>query len=372
MDRELGQKIITSLTKFSDKKYAVTNTFGEVIAKSDNFNIEHNVLDTKSQRSLPLKFESKKMGHLYIDEKLTVIKELGSILKSMAELIIHQSYFTQILTSEEKKADQLIYDFLYNDEANLEELKRVFLSFGMDLSKNRLAIFLEIADENFLHLYDREIIEGERERKIARIKRGVKALLSSFYTHHRDNLIYYIGGGNFLILKDMGDNPEDYQEEFKKTMNSLFYNLKNELVTTITLGVGEFKPGLKGIKESFEEARTALRFGKQTWGTGKIFHFDSFGVVAPLFSGVTDGNVTFSHNIIHNLENYPELLSSLRYYFDYDLSLSKTSKKLKIHRNTLVYRLEKISEVTGFDPRVFNEAFQLQLALILDRYKDGN
>lgn len=371
MDRDLAEKIITELVKFSGKKYAVANTFGEVVAKTDDFSIEHSQVDTTSKRAFPIKFESKKLGFLYIDENLNTIKEIGPILRSMAELITHQSYFTEILTSEEKRADQLMYDFLYNEGANLEELKRVFESFNMDLSKNRLAIFLEISDPNYLFLYEKEIIEGERERKIARIKRGIKAVLSSFYTSHRDNICFYIGGSNFLILKDMGDNPKTYQEEFKKTMNSLFYNLKNELMTKITLGVGEYKPGLKGIRESFEEARTALRFGKQTWGEGKIFHFDSFGVVAPLFSGVTEDNISFSHSIIHNLSDYPDLLSSLKYYFDYDLSLSKTAKKLKIHRNTLVYRLEKIAEVTGFDPRVFNDAFQLQLALILDRYKNG-
>lgn len=372
MERNLAERIATELSKFSEKKFALTNTYGEVISKSDNFTIEHDILDTKSKKALPLKFETKKIGFLYVDENMTTIKELGNVLKSMAELIAHQSYFTDILTSEEKRADQLMYDLLYNEEMKAEELKRVFESFGMDLSKNRLAIFLEISDPGYLFLYDKEIVEGERERKIARIKRGIKSVLASFYTHHKDNLCFYIGGNNFLILKDMGENAKDYQEEFKKTMNSLFFNLKNELMTPITIGVGEFKPGVRGIKDSFEEAKTALRFGKQTWGNGKIFHFDSFGVVAPLFSGVTGGNISFSQNIIHSLENYPELLSSLRYYFEYDLSLSKTAKKLKIHRNTLVYRLEKIAEVTGFDPRIFNEAFQLQLALIMEKYSESN
>jgi carbohydrate diacid regulator len=372
MDHELAEKIIGELLRFSDKKYALTNQFGEVLAKTDNFTLDHNPLDIKSKRILPINFESKKIGYLYIDENLALVQESGNILKSMAELIIHQNYFSGILTSDEKRIDQLTYDFFRTESVNANELKQIFNSFDINLSKNRLVILLEVSDPSFLFLEEKEIITGEREKKIIRVKREIKYLLSSFYTHHQDNLVSYLGANYFIILKDMGDNPEDYQEEFKKTLNTLFSNIKNELRADIAIGVGSYKSGILGLKESFDEAQTALRFGKQIWGGGNIFHFDNFGVVAPLFSGVTERNISSSIKIIEKLSAHPELLESLTSYFENDISLSKTAKKLKIHRNTLVYRLEKISEITNLNPRTFNDAFQLQLALILDEYGDKN
>jgi carbohydrate diacid regulator len=286
----------------------------------------------------------------------------------MAELIVHEAFFKEVLSSDEKRQDQLVYDFLNLEGTNLSEFRRSMSTFGIDITRNKLAIYVEIEDPNYLFLEEKEAIEGDRDHKVGKVKREIKNALSSFYTKHRRNLVSYLGGNHFVIFKDMSSDPLAYQEEFKKTLNTLFFNLKSELRTEITVGVGEFKPGLSGLRESFEEARTALRFGRQIWGNGQIYHYDSFGVVAPLFSGVTEENITFSKNIVENLATHPELFESLRIYFEDDLSLSKTAKKLKIHRNTLVYRLERIGEITGFDPRVFNEAFQLQLALILNKY----
>lgn len=368
MDQELAEKIVRELLRFSDKRYALTNQFGEVLAKTDNFNLEHNPLDIKSKRSLPIIFESKKIGYLYIDENLIIIEESGRILKSMAELVIHQNYYSGILNSNGRRIDQLIYEFFRTEEINANEIKKTFNTFGIDLAKNRLVILLEISDPKYLFWEEKEIVIGERDKKINRIKKDIKYLLSSFYTHHQDNIVCYLGTNTFVILKDMGDSPKEYQEEFVKTLNTLFSNLKDELRTEIAIGVGGYKPKVPGLRDSYLEAETALRFGKQIWGGGTIFHFDNFGVVAPLFLGVTEKNITSSKNIFEKLTAHPELQNSLESYFDNDISLSVTAKKLKIHRNTLVYRLEKIAELTGLDPRIFNDAFQLQLAFILKKY----
>jgi carbohydrate diacid regulator len=368
MEQELAEKIIGELLRFSEKKYALTNQYGEVLARTDNFSITHNPLDVKSKRAIPIKFESKRVAYLYIDENLTLVREAGSVLKSMAELIIHQNYYAGILTSDEKRTDQLAYNFFKTEEVSPAEFKQAFNSFGINVSKNRLAIIIEVTDPAYLFLEEREVVSGEREKKITRTKRELKFLLNSFYTHHQDNIICYLGSNTFIILKDMGDDPATYQEEFKKTLNTLFSNISSELRTDLTLGVGSYRTGILGLKESYDEAQTAIRFGKQIWGEGKVFHFDNFGVVAPLFTGVTEKNITYSKEIIEKLTEHLDLLISLRVYFENDISLSKTAKKLKIHRNTLVYRLEKITEITGLDPRVFNDAFQLQIALILNRY----
>lgn len=368
LDRNLAEKIIEELSRFSVKKYAVTTPFGEVLARGENFSIHHNPLDIKGKRSLPLNFDAERVGYLFLDENLAVVQEIGGVLKSMAELIIHQNFYASILTSDEKRVDQLIYDLLKSENADRKEIRQILLSFGIDINENRLAVLVEIADPSFLFLNQKELVVGEREKKIARVKREIRYMLSSFYTHHRNNIVAYLGANNFIILKDMGENPLEYQDEFRKTINSLYYNLKNELRAEITVGVGGFKTSDWPYRESYEEAQTAINFGKQIWGKGKIYHFDSFGVVAPLFSGVTGKNITFSKEIINKLSKYPELLESLRTYFELDISLSKTAKRLKIHRNTLVYRLEKIAEITELDPREFNDAFQLQIALILDKY----
>jgi len=364
----LAEKIIKDLKKFSNKKYAVTNDLGEVFAATKDFSLKHSPLDTKSQRAIKVCYQDKPCGFIYIDEPLKIVRETEDIIKSMAELIIQQAKYTEILTNDEKRIDQIAYDFFYTESIENQDLVKVLNSFEIDITKNRVAIFVEISDSKYLMLFEREVIEGEREKITARAKRGIEAVINSFYTSHSDNLVFYIGYKNFLILKDMGQTPKDYQEDFKKTLGNLHFNLNNELRTKTTIGVGNYKDGLAGLKESFEEAKTALRFGKQIWGENKIYHYDNFGVIAPLFSGASEKNIGFSKKVIKKLNQHEDLLKTLEIYFENNLSLSKTAKKLRIHRNTLVYRLERIEDITDLDPKKFNDAFQLYMAMILGAY----
>lgn len=370
MDIQLANKIVTEVSKFSDIRCAITNDLGEVLAKTNSFDISHPLLNTRSPKASKIRFNNKNLGYLYLDETEQTLKQSAGIIKSMTELIIQQNRHAQMLTSDEKRIDQITYDFLFTDTIESRDYTKIMESFGVNIDANRTAVLLEICDPGYLMLYEREIVEGEREKVIARTKRNLETLLEVFYTQHKNNVIFYLGGKNFLILKDMGDSPADYQDEFKKTLNNLHYNIETELRTKITIGVGDFKEGLEGIKESFTEARTALRFGEQTWGLDKIYHYDNFGVVAPLFSGANKDNIHFSKDIIRKIAKHEGLLETLTTYLDSDLSLTKTSKKLKIHRNTLVYRLNRIDELTSLDPKSFNDAFQLKVALVLDKYHD--
>lgn len=368
MDQVSAEKIINELSKFSKKKFALVGRFGEVLAKTPNFKFDHNPVPIRGNKALPIDVGNRKGGYIYIDEDEKTVREIGKVLKSMAELVLHQTYFAEVLTSDERRIDQIVYDFFNTNRISNDEFVRTLASFGSDFTKAKLVLILEITDPNYFFFYEKEVIEDERERKIARTKRSIRNILDSFYTHHKDNLICYLGKNSFVIFKDMGEKPDKYQEEFKKTLSSLYYALKSDLRTDLTLGVGNFGSELAGIRESLSEAQMAMRYGKQVWGEGKIFHFDNFGVVAPFFSGVTSENTVVSKKIIEILAKHPELLETLKQYFESDLSLSTTSKKLKIHRNTLVYRLERIASITDFDPRIFNDAFQLQLALLMDKY----
>jgi carbohydrate diacid regulator len=372
MDESIAKRIAEELYNFSSKKYALTNEYGEVLYKGACFIMEHDPLDIKSPKSLVINNNKKKVGYLYIDEDIKIVREIGKALKSMAESILKQEYYTNILTADEKRIDQLLYEYLKTETFAKKELYQTLESFGINLAKHRQALVIEIMDDGYLSNYDTIAKLNQREQKIAKVKREIAFLLNSFYTHHKENIIGYMGGNYFVILKDLGENPDEYMTDFEKTVNSLFQNIKETLRTEITVGVGDYKNTKDGVIESYEEALTAINFGKQNWGGGKVFHFDSFGVVAPLFSGVNVHNIAHSESIVKKLTDVPDLKKTLEIYFKKNISLLETAKELKIHRNTLIYRLDKISQLTGFDPRKFNDAFQLKVALVLDKFGARN
>lgn len=368
MNEILAQRIIKEVNKFSKVKIAITDEVGQVLSRSKNFNILHNHLDTQSKKSFPIKYHGQTFGHIFIDEDIEKIKKFGKIIQSMAELIFQQNRFSEIITSKEKRADQIIYDLFYNNSIENEEAKRVLKSLDINLEINRIAIILEISDSPNSIFNESELYQDERLREATRIRREIELILSSFYSSHRDDLVFYIGGKKFLILKDMGEKPKEYQEDFQKTINTLFYNLKDGIRTSITIGVGNFYYGIEGLKKSFFEAKSALKIGKQTWGENKIFHYDSFGVIAPLFANVSNNKIPFSNKKISNIKKDKNLFKTLKSFLNNNLSLSKTAQELKIHRNTLIYRLEKIEELSDLNPKNFEDAFQLYIGIILEDY----
>lgn len=368
LDLNLASKIIDELGKYAPKKLALTNTSGEVISKSKGFGLSEKFLDTASIKSFPIGLDRSSIGYIYIDESPEFIKDEAQALVAIADLVIHQNYYTEELLNDQNRLDQLLFDFFKSKYVDLFEIRKQLDCFGTDVLVNKTAIILEIDDPEYLFFDKPEVLAGERENKISRTKKQISGTVASFYRDHQNNYVTYLGNTRFLILKDMGNRPQDYESDFQKTLSSLHYSLSNEIRSKITLGVGEYKKNDLGIRESYREADTALRLGKQLWGVGHVYHYDAFGVVAPLFSGITEQNINLPKEIIKKLNASPRLMETLETYFDMDISLTRTAKKLGLHRNTLVYRLEKIGEITGYDPRIFNEAFQLKMALVMESY----
>ena len=134
------------------------------------------------------------------------------------------------------------------------------------------------------------------------------------------------------------------------------------------MGVGNYHPGLEGLRQSYHEAGSAIELGAQTWDTDRVYHIDDFGVVAPLLSGVDESNIYFSRELLQRLGENTEIIQTLEAFFDFDMSLTRTAEKLGIHRNTLVYRLDRITDTLSLDPRAFDDAVQIKLAILYNRF----
>ncbi len=182
----------------------------------------------------------------------------------------------------------------------------------------------------------------------------------------------YLGGTSFCILKDLvGSGDTDLGsglESFKKSLSVIYGILKSELKPPTTVGIGNYHPGLEGLRQSYHEASSAIELGAQTWDVDRIYHIDDFGVVAPLLSGVDENNIYFSRELLDRVGENHEIIQTLEAFFNFDMSLTRTAEMLKIHRNTLVYRLDRITETLGLNPRVFDDAIQIKLAILYSRF----
>jgi carbohydrate diacid regulator len=360
----LSSELVKRVSGITKNPIAVLDLAGDVLAKSENFKYSSSHIDVKhSKKAITLSIEGEKVGYIFMDAAPHVISDEGDILKSMAELILHQKRILENITTEDRKINKFVYDLLHREDYDESEAIAEARVYGFDLKVPRAVLLIDLGGEIKNTLYSENLSCNEKDSFWAKIRRSITYSTTSFYTRNKDNIIAYIGGSRFVIMKDLGLEDE-LKTNFKhllKTLNSFQAILKSEFRGNVTIGVGKHYSGVMGLKESYEEALVAMNFGEKVWGHDKVYSFDSFGVVAPLIN--SGKGLDFPKNIFEGFSN-EELKNTLNIFFDSDMSLTATAKKLKIHRNTLVYRLDKITENLKLDPRTFDDAIQIKLSML--------
>ena len=357
-------KLVKRVSGITKNPIAILDLSGNILARTENFKYNTNHIDIKnSKKTVSLSVEEERVGYIFMDTKPQTVKVEGGILKSMVELMLHQNIILENITQEDRKINKFIYDLFHREEYNEHEIISEAKIYGLDIKKPRAVLLVDLSGDVRKTLFSESLSCNEKDSFWAKIKRSLISQTESFYTRNKDNIIAYIGGSRFVVIKDLGEK-EEIEKNFKhllKTLNSFQQILSSEFRGNVTIGVGKYYPGVKGLKESFEEALVAMNFGEKVWGQGRVYNFDSFGVVAPLIN--SGRGLDFPRNVFEGFSN-EELKNTLNVFFDNDMSLTQTSKKLKIHRNTLVYRLDKIAESLKLDPRIFDEAVQIKLSMI--------
>ena len=177
-----------------------------------------------------------------------------------------------------------------------------------------------------------------------------------------------IGNGEFVVLKasnTAGASGWDDLDTLEQTAKAFMDKWHTQTRTHIGVSIGRYHPSLLGLSRSYQEAQIALRLGRQFTSEAQVHCLHHLGVAA--FACVADEQtkVELAHHLLSPLDSEPDLLNTLRVFFDQGCALTSTAKALIIHRNTLTYRLEKIVAITGLDPRRFEDAVQMRIALLL-------
>jgi carbohydrate diacid regulator len=160
-----------------------------------------------------------------------------------------------------------------------------------------------------------------------------------------------------------------------KLARSISDTLSSEFFTKVNVGIGTPVVGVKDLARSFKEAQTALEVGKVFDTDKNIVSYDNLGIARLIYHLPTTLCETFlkevfKKNSIESLDH--ETLFTIQKFFENSLNVSETSRKLFVHRNTLVYRLDKIKKLTGLDLREFDHAIIFKIALMVKKYLAAN
>ncbi len=164
------------------------------------------------------------------------------------------------------------------------------------------------------------------------------------------------------LIKDM--NGIDGIEEIYQFAQAVEETLAQEGIRQVTIGIGENKPNLSTLAESYLEARRAMEVG-QIFSRSRTIHVFRFLLLERFLMDIPREEGMHYHSLLFSRKTAKlfndEMLQTIEMFFRKDLNLSDTARQLYIHRNTLVYRLDKVQRQTGLDLRKFDDAVTFKI-----------
>ena len=204
---------------------------------------------------------------------------------------------------------------------------------------------------------------------------GVSAfeVISGLFPDKQKDFVLTISEKDIVIVKEI--KPGIEAKDLEKLARSIVDTLSNEFYTRVVVGIGTVVVGVKDLARSFKEAQVSLEVGKVFDTEKSIVRYDNLGIARLIYQLPTTLCEMFLKEVfvkgsIDSLDK--ETLFTIQKFFENNLNVSETSRKLFVHRNTLVYRLEKIKKLTGLDLREFDHAIVFKVALMVKRYLTSN
>lgn len=168
-----------------------------------------------------------------------------------------------------------------------------------------------------------------------------------------------------VLIKDVKKIGEP--EEIKNLAKMISDNIQAEAMQQISIGYGRRAERLSDITRSYQEALMALEIGKIFYGQSSILSFDRLGIGRLVYQIPEELCEKFVEEVFGGREDFldEEDLLTVQRFFDNNLNISETARQMYVHRNTLVYRLERIEKAVGLDVRKFEDAMKFKMALMV-------
>ncbi len=333
-----------------------------------------------------------------VDESMTVIacsnlSRIGAPMPEISDVFMNQ---------EQMK----IGNYTYRPFGSRPRSEYVLFVEGTDEAASRYAALLAVSLTNIKQYYDEKydrsnfvknvildnILPGDiylkaRElrfnsdvsrvvlliRVAARAEVSAYDVIQNLFPEKNRDFVININETDIALVKEIRSGIESH--DLEKLARSIVDTLGGEFYTQAVVGIGTPVEEIKELASSFKEAQVALEVGKVFDTEKAIISYDHLGVARLIYQLPTTLCDMFLREVfrkgsIESLDQ--ETLFTIQKFFENNLNVSETSRKLFVHRNTLVYRLEKIKRLTGLDLREFDDAIVFKVALMVKKYLSAN
>ena len=327
-----------------------------------------------------------------LDENMMIIacSDLGRIGEQLsvtapasAELFVSDGYTLKTLSSVQSLEYTIFVegdDVLSSKYASVLSVAFSNIKFYYDEKYDRSNFIKNIILDNILpgdiYLKARELyFNSDVLRTVILIRTiepndvSVYDVLQNLFPDKTKDFVININETDIALVKETKTGIEP--KHIENLAATIADTLSGEFFVHGVIGVGTTVDNLKDLARSFKEAQIALEVGKVFDTEKTIVSYDNLGIARLIYQLPTTLCETFLKEIfkrgsIDTLDQ--ETLFTIQRFFENNLNVSETSRKLFVHRNTLVYRLEKIKKITGLDLREFDHAIVFKIALMVNRY----
>ncbi len=194
-------------------------------------------------------------------------------------------------------------------------------------------------------------------------------VVQSLFPNKQSDFVLSISETDVALIKQLSDGSD--ARDLTRIAAQIEELLSKELGVRTVIGIGTVVGHIRDLARAYKEAQVAIEVGKVFDTEKSIINYENLGIGRLIYQLPTTLcemflQEVFKKNPIDALDQ--ETLFTINKFFENNLNVSETARKLFVHRNTLVYRLEKIKKLTGLDLREFDDAITFKVALMVKKY----
>ena len=207
--------------------------------------------------------------------------------------------------------------------------------------------------------------------------REAQEVIQSLFAEKMDDYVTAIDEKNVILVHTL-DDDEEY-EDMEQVAKLLMDVMNTEVLVKTRISYGTIVRELRELSKSYKEAKMGLDVGKIFYEHRDIIAYNALGIGRLIYQLPVNLcqiyiQEIFGDDIPKELDD--EMLMTINKFYHNNLNVSETARQMYVHRNTLVYRIERLKEATGLDIRTFDDALTLKIALMVVNYmkylEDGN
>ncbi|AUS95514.1 CdaR family transcriptional regulator [Clostridium thermosuccinogenes] len=354
MTSKLFQNLIYQIKSIISQEFGILDEYGQIIACSD---------DSKVGKEIPIPQKLNETDDVCISGNYAYKR---IYIKKKPEYIAFIEYTDETsLKFLSLISINVINMKLYYDEKfdKSSFLKNVLMGNALPGEIAVKAKELHIAYNAYRVVF---LIKTEKNKEMY-----VHETIQGLFPNKSKDFIIVLDDEFTVLIKEL--KPDSDLKEIEKVARSIVDTLNTETMVKAMVGIGTVADSLAGTMQSFKEAKTALTVGDIFSNDSSIFHYNNLGLGRLIYQ--LPENLcrlflkeVFKEGSFESLD--AEYLTTIQKFFDNNLNVSETARQMFVHRNTLVYRLDKIKKITGLDLTRFDDAIILKFAMLIKKYLD--